>query len=233
MIRAAAIGAADPASAPSIVVVETGTGWIAILCDDVAGLKSVDRIVGAQWLDAEGPVRASAMIEDVGHAYVLTPAALAAYPTARPTKDAAVTPPDQGEMFLTFRIGDEQYAAAFPDIERILHDCHAWPLPGGAFPLRRVVEANGAVVPVLDMEEPADAHEAEQRSLFVVLRTAAGPLAVGVDSVGRPERLVPEAGDAGWFAGRGVAGLAQGKSVAFRVVTGPALLAPIAPGIEP
>lgn len=223
----AVIGAGDASPAPTVVIAETGSGWVALLADDVEGLRTVERIVGAQWLAGDGPVRSSAMIAGLGHAYLITPAALAIYPTATPTADMnATAPAPAGEMYLTFTIGADRYAAAFPDIERVLHDCQPWPLPGGAFPLRTVVEANGSVIPVLEMENGPG----PGRGLFVVLRTDRGPVAIPVDGVGRPERLSGDAGDAAWFAATGVSGLAQARSIAFKVVSGPALIAPILPG---
>lgn len=220
---AAAIGASDGAECGTVIVIGTGRGLIALVADKVDGLRAAERIAGAQWLGGAGPVVASAMIEEVGHAYVLSPRALAVYPTSEVDARATEAPAEAetGGMFLTFTIGDDRFAAAFQDIERILHERRAWNLPGGLRPLRRVVEANGTVIPVLDM--PGDRADADTGS-YIVLRSEMGPVALRIDTIDRPQRLSGNAGDSAWFAGAGVTGLAQGRSLAFRVVTGPALL---------
>ncbi|MFM2043078.1 MAG: hypothetical protein RLY86_1654 [Pseudomonadota bacterium] len=223
------------AEGTSAVIVETGAGHLALIADRVLGLRRLERIAGAQWLGAgfggagTGLVAASATVEEMGHAYVLSAAALGHYPAVPAETEAmaadgaemqAAAPAGEGEMFLTFRIGHDLFAAAFADIERILHERRLWPLPGGRVPIRSVVESGGAVVPVYDL----DPGPAPETATCIVLRSEVGPVALRVDGVERPERLNRDGPD-DWFTGGGITGLARNGRLAFRVVDGPALLA--------
>mgnify|MGYP001810471576 CR=1 FL=1 len=92
--------------------------------------------------------------------------------------------------------------------------------PGDA--VRAVVEANGTVIPVLVLAVGPIC----ERGTFVVLLADCGAIALAVDTIDRPQRLRRNVGDAGWFDGPGVSGLAEGGATAFRILTGPALVGP-------
>lgn len=206
-----------------VLLVETGSGLIGLLADRIQGLRTVEKIAPAPWLGGTSLITQSALVQELGHAYVIRPDDLRAYPSGgvRRSEDVA-TDEDTDELFLCFSIGEERFAAAFSGVDRILHDRTAWRLPGGSFPVRAVVEANGTVMPVLDL---ADGPICE-RGTFVVLLADCGAIALAVDTIDRPQRLRRNVGDAGWFDGPGVSGLAEGGATAFRILTGPALVGP-------
>lgn len=207
---------------------------VAVLADTVLGFRTPQSVAPAPWIPAGRICRAAAVLEGIGNAFILggdgigdVPAAPC--PLAAPELKSASEADDGGAMHLVFTIAGRLYAAAYTDVERILYRQRPFRIPGGDAPLRYAVEVIGAVVPVLDLAEPA---EAVQTAQFVVLRSPTGSLALRVDGVERPLPLTRDAAEQGWFPSPGIAGIGRMGERAYSVITGAALLQDLV-GMDP
>jgi chemotaxis signal transduction protein len=215
------------------IVVTVGQGQVALLADRIVGLRDIDHLAPAAWLSEGRLCRISALVDGLGHAYMLRPQDLALIPagirppppTAPAVSDQAVADAEQ-VMFLTFRIADDWYAAAFPDVERILHDQRSWRLPGGRFPLLSLVVAGGSIVPIVAL----DPHRLQENPFHIVLPSSSGPVALGVDEIDQPRRLRRGLDALGYFGGQGVCELAGSADRPYRVVNGDTLVRPLTQG---
>jgi purine-binding chemotaxis protein CheW len=84
--------------------------------------------------------------------------------------------------FVTFRIGEREFATSLDDVREIVRLEGLSPLPGMAAHMAGVVELRGAPLPVMDLR--AGGQVGEDKGDVVVLATADGtPMGVAVDSV--------------------------------------------------
>lgn len=215
-----------PASPQGDVVLIAGPGGtVGLLSDRVLGFRTPSTVAPAPWVPAGRICRRVAVIDGIGQAFLFgadgladVPAVAAPPPATAEALDAAAA---GGVMHIVFTIDGRDYAAAYPEVGRILHRQRVFRLPGAVPPVRHAVEMIGAVVPAFDL---SGADGMPERGDFVVLVSPVGPLALRVDGIGRPLPLTPDAGDPAWFASRGVAAVARVDDRPYAVVTGEALL---------
>lgn len=209
------------------ILIQGPAGVVGLLADSVLGFRTPSALAPAPWIPAGRVCRSAAVIDGVGRAFLFGAGGLgdvpaASIPRAAPAPDASAGETEAaGPMHLVFTIAGRAFAAAYGDVRRILHRQRPFPVPGAVPPIRHAVEVIGAVVPVVDLAEPAIPPE---RADFVVLTSSAGPLALRIDGIGRPLPLVRDATGPGWFPTPGVAGIARCDDRAYAVVTGETLL---------
>lgn len=215
-----------PATAQGDVILIAGpAGTVGLLSDRVLGFRTPSTLAPAPWVPAGRICRSVAVIEGIGQAFLFGADGLADVPAVAAPPPAATDAPDTtaggGVMHIVFTIDGRDYAAAYPEVGRILHRQRVFRLPGAVPPVSHAVEMIGAVVPAFDL---SGADGMPERGEFVVLVSPVGPLALRVDGIGRPLALTPDAGDPAWFASRGVAAVARVDDRPYAVVTGEALL---------
>lgn len=217
----------DRPAAPrgDVILIAGPGGTVGLLSDRVLGFRTPSTVAPAPWVPAGRLCRRVAVIEGIGQAFLFGADGLADVPavTAPPpaTVHAADAATGGGIMHIVFTIDGRDYAAAYPEVGRILHRSRVFRVPGAVPPVSHAVEMIGAVVPAFDL---SGAEEMPERGEFVVLTSPVGPLALRVDGIGRPLALTPDAGDPAWFAARGVAAVARVDDRPYAVVTGQALL---------
>lgn len=217
----------DRPAAPQgdVILIAGPGGTVGLLCDRVLGFRTPSTVAPAPWVPAGRICRSVAVIDGIGQAFLFGGDGLADVPAVTAPPPATVEAPDAaaggGVMHIVFTIDGRDYAAAYPEVGRILHRQRAFRVPGAVPPVRHAVEMIGAVVPAFDL---SGADRMPERGEFVVLTSPVGPLALRVDGIGRPLALTPDAGDPAWFAARGVAAVARVGDRPYAVVTGEALL---------
>ncbi|MDE2247672.1 MAG: purine-binding chemotaxis protein CheW [Pseudomonadota bacterium] len=95
---------------------------------------------------------------------------------------------EQGELWLSFQIGQQLYAAPLGEVSEVLRDGELTPVPGAAPDLLGVRHLRGRIMPVLDgrrrlgvqEQPPADA----ERARVVMLSHAGQLVGLRVDGVG-------------------------------------------------
>ena len=86
--------------------------------------------------------------------------------------------------FVTFRIGDREFATALDEVREIVRLSGLTTLPGMAEPMAGVVELRGAPLPVMDLRAAGAGGDADQRGDVVVLADETGTaIGVAVDAV--------------------------------------------------
>ncbi len=213
------------------ILIGGAAGVIGLLADSVLGFRTPSALAPAPWIPPGRIRRSAAVIDGIGRAFLFGADGLGDVPAAsvltapsapdRIGEGAGGTDDAAGPMHLVFTIAGRAFAAAYGDVRRILHRQRPFPVPGAVAPIRHAVEVIGAVVPVIDLAEPAIQPD---RADFVVLTSSIGPLALRVDSIERPLPLVRDATEPGWFPTPGVAGIARWDDRAYAVVTGETLL---------
>lgn len=205
-----------------VILIEGRDAVVGLLADAVLGFRRPLSVSPAPWIPAGRLCRTAVMLEEIGRALLLGAEGLADVPTATRAAGTAAAPPAEAgpPLHLVYGIAGRTYASAYADVQRILFRQPMVRIPGGRPPVRHVVEMGGTVVPVLELAEVAPG----ERSHFVVLTSAAGPLALRVDAIDRPLPLLHDGADPGWFPSPGVAGIARGGERAIPLVTGDALL---------
>jgi chemotaxis signal transduction protein len=84
--------------------------------------------------------------------------------------------------FVTFRIGEREFATALHEVREIVRLEGLAALPGMAPPMAGVIELRGAPLPVMDLRGP-DARAADRGDVVVLAGTETQSTGVAVDSV--------------------------------------------------
>jgi len=95
---------------------------------------------------------------------------------------------DKGDLWLSFQIGHQRYAAPLGEVSEVLRDGELTPVPGAASDLLGIRHLRGRIMPVLDgrrrlglpEQPPADA----ERVRVVMLSHAGQMVGLRVDAVG-------------------------------------------------
>ncbi|AMV27675.1 Chemotaxis protein CheW [Gemmata sp. SH-PL17] len=103
-----------------------------------------------------------------------------------------------GNQFLAFRLGDEEYGLEILRVQEIKGYSKITPLPNTPHEIKGVMNLRGAVVPIIDLRARLGLREAEYTVFTVIIVVTVGTKIVGlvVDAVSdvlnvKPEVIVP------------------------------------------